>query len=203
MGDEGVGPRTVEELLSRFRFPDSVEVLDAGTMGFTMLNIFDGIDFAIIVDAIDSTGHEPGTVLLLDPGSLAPNQIMHSLHDARLPDVLDAARLIGLEPEVTCIAVQVGRIAQWELELTEAVEAAVPRAAEAVVGILLERGIQVRTVGCQADDACDTSDGGNKEAMADAAPDEPATAARTSEGDEAGRAVKILRSVRTRDDVSG
>jgi len=143
MGDEGVGPRVVELLRSTYSFPDSVEVVDAGTMGFTILNLLQGVDLVIVVDAVDGSGHEPGTVLALAPEDMAPNQIMHSLHDARLVDVLDAARLMGLEPEVTCIGVQIERIVHWELELTPVVEAAIPFAASAVVDILAARGVQL------------------------------------------------------------
>ena len=141
MGDEGVGPRVVELLLSRYRFPERVEVTDAGTMGFTILNMFRGVDLVIVVDAVDGTDHEAGTVLMLDPESMAPNQIMHSLHDARLADVLDAAKLMGLEPEVVCVGVQVKEIVHWEVELTAVVEAALEHAANAVVDMLANRGV--------------------------------------------------------------
>jgi hydrogenase maturation protease len=143
MGDEGVGPRVVEFLRSRWTFPSNVEVVDAGTMGFTILNMLQDVDFLVVVDAIDGTGHEPGTVLSLSAEDMAPNQVMHSLHDARLTDVLDAARLMGLEPEVTCVAVQIAGIEHWELELTPVVEAAVEPAANAVVDILATRGIEL------------------------------------------------------------
>lgn len=141
MGDEGFGPRVVESLLSHYSLPDGVSVLDAGTMGFTILNLFAEADRILVVDALDGTGYEPGTLVRLTPADMAPNQVMHSLHDARLTDVLDAARLIGLEPEVTCIGVQVERIVQWELQLSPVVEAAIPAACDAVVDVLRSWGI--------------------------------------------------------------
>ncbi len=193
MGDEGVGPRVVEYLLSEYAFPDNVEVVDAGTMGFTMLNIFEGVDLAVVVDAVQGTGHEPGTILLLDPDSLAPNQIMHSLHDARLPDVLDAAKLMGMEPEVMCVAVQIGDIEHWQLELSPIAATAVPNAAQAVVGLLAERGVVARRreVSSIADEA--VADAGTPRSDGSAEGDRAAS--------EADRAVKILRSLRTKDDV--
>ena len=143
MGDEGVGPRAVELLLTHYRFPDNVEVTDAGTMGFSILNLFQGVDHVIVVDAVDGTGQEPGTVLKLDPDSMSPNQILHSLHDTRLTDVLDAARLMGLEPDVACIGVQVAQIVHWKVELSPVVEAALEPAVSAVVDLLAERGVTV------------------------------------------------------------
>lgn len=193
MGDEGVGPRVVEYLLSEYAFPDNVDVIDAGTMGFTMLNVFEGVDLAVVVDAVQGTGHEPGTILLLDPESLAPNQIMHSLHDARLPDVLDAAKLMGMEPEVLCVAVQIGDIKHWELELSPVAATAVPNAAQAIVGILAERGVVVqhREVSSAAQEAA--ADAGTPRSDGPAGGDQAAS--------EADRAVRILRSLRTKDDV--
>jgi len=141
MGDEGFGPRVVEYLLSRYSLPDDVSVVDAGTMGFTILNLFAEADRILVVDALQGTGHDPGTLVRLSPEDMAPNQIMHSLHDARLTDVLEAARLIGLEPEVTCIGVQVERITHWELELSPVVEAAIPAACDAVVELLRSWGV--------------------------------------------------------------
>lgn len=193
MGDEGVGPRVVEYLLSEYAFPDNVDVIDAGTMGFTMLNVFEGVDLAVVVDAVQGTGHEPGTILLLDPDSLAPNQIMHSLHDARLPDVLDAAKLMGMEPEVMCVAVQIGDIEHWQLELSPIAATAVPNAAQVVVGLLAERGVVARRreVSSTANEA--VADAGTPRS------DGPAEGDRAAS--EADRAVKILRSLRTKDDV--
>lgn len=143
MGDEGVGPRIVEFLLSHFEIPEGLQIVDAGTMGFTILNLFGEADRVLVVDAVDGTEHPPGTVLLLTPEDMAPNQVLHSLHDTRLTDVLDAARLVNIEPEVTCIGVQVEQIVQWELELSPVVEAAVPAACEAVVEHLRSWGIEL------------------------------------------------------------
>lgn len=151
MGDEGVGPRCAEHLMKHYSFPDNVEVVDAGTMGFGILNMFQGVDFVIVVDAVQGTGYGAGTVVALDPEGMAPNQILHSLHDARLTDVLDAATLMGLEPEVTCIGVQVDEIVQWQLELSPPVEAAVPLAVSAVVEVLARRGIAAETSDVPAD----------------------------------------------------
>ena len=141
MTDEGVGVRVAEVLMSSFDFPEGVEVVDAGTMGLGMLNMFRGVDRVIVVDAIDRTGHPPGTVMRLSPDDLAPNQIMHSLHDTRFVDVLQAAELTGIRPEAECIGIQVSSMAQWVTELTPEVEAALPVAIDAVLTVLGEHGI--------------------------------------------------------------
>ena len=99
MKDEGVGCRVVEELVARYEFPDNVEVTDSGTMGMMILNLFRDRDFVLVIDAVDGTDHPAGTVVRLSPDAIAPNSVMHSLHDIRFIDVLEAAELIGIRPD--------------------------------------------------------------------------------------------------------
>lgn len=142
MRDEGVGVRVIEEIMTSLRFPDNVQVVDAGTMGMSILHILQSCDYLLVVDAVDGTGEEPGTVVRLSPEDLAPNQVMHSLHDMRLTDVLDAAMLSGRAPEsADCIGVQIADIGGMEIGLTPAVAAAVPAAVEAVLVVLAEKGV--------------------------------------------------------------
>jgi hydrogenase maturation protease len=141
MRDEGVGPRVVELLRAAYEFPDNVEVVDAGTMGFMILDVLRGFDRLIIVDALQGTDEPAGTVMLLTPDDFAPNQVMHSLHDTRLIDVLQAAELIDIRPETVAVGVQIESIQEWVLELSPAVEAALPTAAAVVLEQLHELGV--------------------------------------------------------------
>lgn len=158
MRDEGVGPRIAAELRDRYEFPDDVEVMDAGTMGLGMMHLFRGLEYMLIVDAIDGTGHPPGTVVQISPEDFAPNQVLHSLHDIRLVDVLNAARLIEVEPKLTdCVGVQIEDIAPeaFSIGLTESVEAAVPRATAAALILLEENGIEATEL--PTDDVADVA----------------------------------------------
>lgn len=141
MGDDGIGPRVIEMLRSAYRFPDNVDVVDAGTMSFMILDLLRGIDRLIIIDAVDGTDHEPGTVFRMTPEEIAPNQVAHSLHDTRLIDVLQAADLMGSCPETIAIGVQIDLIKEWVLELTPLLEASLPLAAGAVLDELKAMGI--------------------------------------------------------------
>ncbi|KAF0207221.1 MAG: hydrogenase 1 maturation [Actinobacteria bacterium] len=145
MRDEGIGPRVAAELSERYIFPDDVEVMDAGTMGLGMLHLFRGLEYLLIVDAIDGTGHPAGTVVQISPEDFAPNQVMHSLHDIRLVDVLNAAQLIDAEPKLTdCVGVQIEDIApeSFSIGLTQSVEGAVSRATAAALILLEENGVE-------------------------------------------------------------
>ncbi|MGB4441550.1 MAG: hydrogenase maturation protease [Coriobacteriia bacterium] len=152
MMDEGIGNRIATDLQANYVFPDDMRVMDAGTMGLGMMHLFRGVEFLLVADAVDGTGHPAGTVVRVSPDDFAPNQVLHSLHDVRLVDVLNAARLIDIMPEADCIGVQVENMSPRELTigLTETVEAAVPRALAAVLYVLEEHGV-VATPSPQAD----------------------------------------------------
>lgn len=143
MRDEGIGPRVAELLLSGYTFPENVEVVDAGSMSFMILDMLREIDHLVIVDAMKGTGHPAGTVLRLTPEELAENQVLHSLHDLRVPDVLAAAALMGHAPDTIAIGVQIESIDPWILELSEPCEAALPIAVSAVLDQLEELGVSV------------------------------------------------------------
>ncbi|TDB39718.1 MAG: hydrogenase maturation protease [Actinobacteria bacterium] len=154
MRDEGVGPRIAEAIRNRFILPDDVEVIDAGTMGLGMLHLFRGVEYMLVVDAIDGTGYAPGTVVRISPEDFAPNQVLHSLHDIRLIDVLNAASLIGAQPKLTeCVGVQILDIApeEFHVGLTRHVEQAVPRAVAAALTLLEEQGIEAHEAAAEDD----------------------------------------------------
>lgn len=143
MLDEGVGCRVIEELIARYEFPDNVTVQDSGTMGMMILNLFKEHDYIIVIDAVDGTGHEPGTVLRFSPEDIAPNTVRHSLHDTRFIDVLEAAEMIDCRPGGECVGIQIEEMnpADLTIGLTPAVEAAIEGAVDAVLTILGEMGV--------------------------------------------------------------
>jgi hydrogenase maturation protease len=142
MRDEGIGPRVIDMLARSYALPPHVRVVDAGTLGFAVMHLLREAGYVIVVDAVDGTEHPPGTVLRLRPEHFAPNQVLHSLHDVRLVDVLNAARLVGIDPCVECVGIQIEDIApeEFSIGLTPRVEAAVSRAVAAVLMLLEERG---------------------------------------------------------------
>jgi hydrogenase maturation protease len=141
MRDEGVGVRVIEEIMAGYSFPDNVTLIDTGTMGMSILGLFRECDFMLIVDAVNGTGHAPGTVVRIAAEDIAPNQVRHSLHDTRFIDVLEAAELMGARPRADCIGVQIEDMSELSIGLTPAVEAAVPAAIDAVLEVLAEHGV--------------------------------------------------------------
>ena len=144
LADEGLGPAVAAWLLQHYDFPAEVEVIDCGTMGLALLPYFEDGGLVVVVDAVDGTGYEPGTVVRFKADDIADRSELPSAHDMRVSDVLAAARLLGREPEVECVGVQVAQIhpAEFTLELTPQVAAAVETAAQTVLALLARAGFQ-------------------------------------------------------------
>jgi hydrogenase maturation protease len=142
MLDEGVGPYIAQQLLARYEFPPQVEVADRGTMGMALLSDLKRFDIVLVVDAVDNTGEEPGTVVTFLPEEIAPYQAFHGAHDTRFVDVLQAAALMGYTPEGHCLGVQVQNMhpATYTTGLTPPVQAAVPLMISAILGFLTQHG---------------------------------------------------------------
>lgn len=142
MGDEGIGPRCVESLDSWFEFPESVELVDVGTTGLQIIDLLRDFDDIIVIDAVKSTGHPAGTVLVLSPLDLAQNQVMHSAHDIRFVDVLNHAKMLDVEPNsVVIVGIQVQSIEEWVLELSKPVAQALPIACACALDQLRNLGV--------------------------------------------------------------
>jgi hydrogenase maturation protease len=142
--DEGVGPRCAQYLSETYEFPDTVDVLDSGTMGMSLLTDIEEHDIVVVIDAVDGTGADAGTVFTFTPDEVAGHAVMHSLHDLRFKDVLNAAALLGYEPIGTCVGVQVLNMdpADFQIGLTEPVEKAVPLASATAVSLLVKAGVE-------------------------------------------------------------
>mgnify|MGYP002627475045 CR=1 FL=1 len=118
-----------------------IPVLDAGTMGMSMIPFMRAHDRIVIVDVVDmgeDSGVAPGTVYVLTPEDMAEHTVMHTLHDLRVIDVVNNARLAGIDCDIRCVCASVRKEdidpQDFTIDLTPPLKAAVPVA----VGALLE-----------------------------------------------------------------
>ena len=128
MLDDGVGPAVYDALEAGYRFGDDVALYDAGCMTMDLLPHVCKADFVIVVDAVDGTGEQPGTVFRFAPGDIAGHGVMQSLHDMRLSDLLASASLLGHDADGVCFGIQVENMspASFIEGLTPRVHAALP-----------------------------------------------------------------------------
>lgn len=86
--DDAVGLHVVRSL-KECQLPVGVKVIEAGCPGLNLLDLWEGADKVIIVDAVKS-GSEPGTVHCFDASFLPPREIMPvSLHGMNVIDAVE------------------------------------------------------------------------------------------------------------------
>jgi hydrogenase maturation protease len=135
-GDDGIGPRIVEELIRR-GLPEGVTAQDVGNAGLDLLNVLEGWERAVIVDAADM-GRAPGRFVRFTPDEVRLTQASDhiSLHNAGLSEVLALADALGKTlPEVVIFGVQPAEI-DWRAGLSSSVEAAIPVLTDAIIAEL-------------------------------------------------------------------
>jgi len=137
LSDEGVGVRIIEEL-KKLELPEDVRVYDGGTSGIAILNFLDGVEKAIIVDAVRGGG-EPGTVYKFGIEEALNRKQMLSLHDIDFVMAYRVSKdILNLTENVIIIGIEPERIEKG-LEISEKVEKAIPKALKI---ILEELGIK-------------------------------------------------------------
>jgi hydrogenase maturation protease len=136
--DDGVGPRVIEELKAR-GLPEGVTALDGGTGGLDLLQVIEGWDDVVVVDAADvdaGTGQiAPGEFVRFTPEQARLRQSPHtfSLHHAGLAEVLALAHALDRTlPSIVVFGVQ-PRDVGWGEGLSPEIEARLPALVDAVL----------------------------------------------------------------------
>jgi hydrogenase maturation protease len=142
--DEGAGPHAVDELNRRFELPPGTTAIDGGTSAMELLDDMAGADLLLIVDAV-SSGRPPGSVVRLI-GEEVPMFFTTKLspHQVGIADVLATLALTEDSPKETMIIGIEPASLMLGMELSPAVEAAMPRVIDQVIGELRRVGVEVR-----------------------------------------------------------
>ena len=140
VSDDSVGLRVAEELKPRWPIAPTSRSSEDYWGGLRLMERMIGFDRAIVVDAIQ-TGAPPGTVHLLTPDGI-PTRRSASAHDVNLATALEFGRRAGARLPGNGRHPPGGSRGRGRAHLrracTPAVEAAVPRAVEAVLEALAE-----------------------------------------------------------------
>ena len=150
LGDDAFGVEVAKRLASR-KLPDEARVVDYGIRGFDLAYaLMDGYDVTIFVDATQRGG-EPGTLYIIEPDlnelEAADSQaMMVETHGMNPVKVLLMARSMGAQFNrvllVGCEPATLGSEEEWQMGLSEPVQAALNKAVEMieslVTGILNE-----------------------------------------------------------------
>ena len=142
LSDEGVGVHVVQRLLDEYDCGKCVEIVDGGTLSFTLAEPIARSDGLIVVDA--ARMHSP-------PGSIKQfhDQEMdaylsgnrQSVHEVSLTDLLDIARLTDSLPRRRCLVGIEPFSLEWGEDVSEAVRPGVNQAVTEILSILAEWNI--------------------------------------------------------------
>jgi len=140
--DDGIGLQVVRRVASTLDHRENVDVEEDHRGGLRLMERLVGYDRAIIVDAILS-GAPPGTVHRLSPSSI-PTRNSACAHDVDLPMALALGRQAGgklpRDENILLLAIEAADVDTFGDTYTEAVLAAVPQAADAVIAALGKAG---------------------------------------------------------------
>jgi hydrogenase maturation protease len=133
-GDDAIGLEVAREL-SRETLPGGASAVACDRPGVDLLDELEGIDAAVLVDALRS-GASPGSVRVLSPGQLARGHALSS-HALGVGDALALAAALGRpRPRLRIVAVELD--AERGEGLSSAGRGAVPEACRRVRALLTE-----------------------------------------------------------------
>ncbi len=134
MGDEGVGIHAAQ-LLERELAGRSVDVVDGGTGGFTLLPLFQTYSTIILLDAT-MDGNPPGSVAIREPRFASDYPRSLSAHDLGLRDLIECSAVLSYSPKVYLLTVSVESVQPVGIALSPEVASALPRLLSSVHDLL-------------------------------------------------------------------
>lgn len=142
--DDGVGVKVAYEIERRLgeNIPANLTITEASVGGLRLMELLEGYDRAIIVDAIQTgNGHPIGSIFrlnLTDLRDISPTQHSASAHDTSLVTALDAGIEIGMKLplDITIFAIEVENILDFNEHPTPSVATAIPLVVDMVLDII-------------------------------------------------------------------
>lgn len=120
--DEGIGVFIVKYLQENYRFSPDVDLIDAGTLGFRLMEYLEEYDHIILVDTI-SIKDKPGSVFRLTAEDLVGIGSYHqTAHEVEVVQMLELTALKGKRAEVIIVGVIPENICASEIGLTKTLE---------------------------------------------------------------------------------
>ena len=142
LGDDEVSSRVVEEIARKTADRTDVEVDTASLGGLSLMERLTGYERVILVDSIFSGKKPTGTVSLFHLEDLPDLSSGHTtaVHDTSLQNALNVGRSMDIplphDGDVHIVAIEAENVYDFSESLSVPVEAAVPRAVEAVLQLI-------------------------------------------------------------------
>jgi hydrogenase maturation protease len=139
--DDGVGIHVAEAAAAACTM-ENVDFSEASVGGLRLLNILQGYERVILVDAMLTPDGRPGDIYRTGPNELCASLHADCSHDMSLPAALALGRKLGMvlpaDEDFHIVAIEVESVTTFGESCTPAVAAAIPRAVEQVLALLQE-----------------------------------------------------------------
>jgi len=142
MGDDAIGPYTINLLQSRWEWPETIDLIDAGTPGPELASLMQPYKIVVVIDAVDTCA-APGTLVRLEREALmdASPWPLRTPHDPGLTAALLQFELMENGPgEITLLGVVPDRT-NTDVALSSAARSVLPGLLELVMQVLAKHGI--------------------------------------------------------------
>ena len=139
--DEGFGVRVAEYLDKHYEFPESVQIVDGGTLGIELTQYVTGTEKLLVIDSING-GAEPGTTFRFHNDDVMEHfQDKLSAHEVGIQDVLGLLTVTGHKiPDVVVIGAQPYDV-EAGVELSDGMLKLLPQMVEQALSELKKWGI--------------------------------------------------------------
>lgn len=129
--DDGFADAVLKRLEEQ-DLPDEVELFDAGTSAIDLMEVFNGREKLIVIDAVRG-GQKPGTLYRFSPQEVEAGELpMNSLHQVGLLETLKLGELVDCKPQETVVIGCQPEVTGLGIGLSDAVKAQVERASKLV-----------------------------------------------------------------------
>jgi len=143
LGDDGLGPYVLHQLVAAYKFEEGVKLEDLGTPALDFIDHVAGLDALIVVDSVEND-RTPGTITLYRQEDLFRHKtsIRMDTHSPAITECLAAADIFfGASPaEILLIGVSADTYAAG-CTLSKAVSRAVEPAVQSVLAELSRLGV--------------------------------------------------------------
>ena len=136
--DDGVGIRVALSLRDQVESRPDVTVAEASVGGLRLMEVVSGYDHVILVDAVQTTGGEPGDIYLLTLDAFCATMHSSCSHDMDMFTALELGKRLGMPmpDRVDIVAIEVDDVITFGEGCTPKVEEAVPLATQQVLKLL-------------------------------------------------------------------
>ena len=142
MKDEGFGVHFIRWLGDRWRFPETVELVEGGVMAYALLGTVCGCERLIVIDVL-KTDEVPGSVYRFTLAEIEPKlPPPTSAHEVQFLDVLCKAEMLDEAPEVVFLCIVPENVRGMDMEISPLMREKFPLVEELLMKELARHGIR-------------------------------------------------------------